>query len=155
MFASMPVESASQYPTVLIAEDHDDSRLMLKVYLEQLGCVVLEAWDGRQAVDVGETEQPDLIFMDADLPGLDGVTAVHRLRQNGVLNNTPIVMTSGWTAPGVRDQALAAGCVAYITKPIELDHLNGLLFHLLKNDERAPDDRNGSSRDPVGSVRTH
>jgi CheY-like chemotaxis protein len=155
MFASMAVNPESRCPTVLIAEDHDDSRIMLKVYLERLGYVVLEAWDGRQAVDLGESERPDLIFMDADLPGIDGVSAVTRLRRNGDLRSLPIVMTSGWAKENMRDQALAAGCVAYITKPIELDQLDGLLLHLLKDDEPPPDDRNGSSRDPVRPLRTH
>jgi CheY-like chemotaxis protein len=119
-------------PTVLVAEDHDDSRQMLKVYLEDQGFAVLEAQDGLTAVEIGERDSLDLIFMDADLPKLDGISAARRLRQTEGLRALPIVMTSGWVSDAFREQALTAGCIAFVPKPIEFDQIDLLLLQLVQ-----------------------
>jgi CheY-like chemotaxis protein len=92
---------------------------------------VLEANDGLQAVGIGEREDLDLVFMDADLPHIDGIAAVGKLRQREQLHNLPIVMTYGWVTADFRAKALAAGCIAYVPKPIEFDEIDQLLFTLI------------------------
>ena len=77
--------------TIMVVEDYDDTRLLLKKGLEGLGYSVLEASNGQEAVDIAERERPDLILMDLDLPILDGIAATQRIRQQAELENVPIV----------------------------------------------------------------
>ena len=114
-------------PTVLVAEDHEDSRLLFKLFLESKGCRVVEAGDGLEAVTMVERECPDLVLMDVGLPGLDGLSATRRLRQQESLRALPVVIISGHAAPRNRDEAAAAGCSEFLTKPLEMKQLDGVL----------------------------
>jgi CheY-like chemotaxis protein len=86
-------------PVVLIVEDHEDTRAMLKVYLEMGGCRVLEADNGATAVELAETARPDIVLMDARLPVLDGLSAALRIRSNSSLDHIPIIAVTGNAAP--------------------------------------------------------
>jgi len=114
-------------PTVLVAEDHEDSRLLFKLFLESKGCRVVEAGDGLEAVSMVERERPDLVLMDVGLPGLDGLSATRRLRALEALRALPVVLISGHAAAEDRDRAVAAGCSEYLTKPLEMKQLDGVL----------------------------
>lgn len=112
---------------VLVAEDHEDTRLMLRVLLERRGLSVFEAGDGCEAVDAAERERPDLILMDGSLPLLDGVAATRRLRDMPALSAVPIVFLSGHAGPQYRRAALAAGCDEYVVKPFDVELLDTVL----------------------------
>jgi len=112
---------------VLVAEDHDDTRLMLRTLLEQRGLSVVEAGDGLEAVDAAERECPDLILMDGSLPLLDGIAATRRLRGLPALSAVPIVFLSGHAGPQHQTAALDAGCDDYIVKPFDIERLDTVL----------------------------
>ncbi len=120
-------------PTVLVVEDFEDNRFMMRRLLEMSGYRVVEAVNGEQAVEVAATERPDLILMDLSLPKLDGLEATRRIRQSNGLAEVPIVAVSAHDTSDFHADALAAGCNEYVTKPIDFDQLESLLKKLLES----------------------
>lgn len=116
---------------ILVVEDFEDSRFMLRRLLEMAGHTVIEATDGEQAVAVALSKHPDLILMDLSLPKLDGLAATRRIRENEDFRDVPIVAVSAHDGAESRAAALAAGCNEYVTKPIDFDQLNSLLNRFL------------------------
>ena len=114
-------------PCVLVVEDNDDSLFMLKSILNLKGYRVVEAWDGKQAVEVAETEELDLILLDLQLPRLNGLGVIHRLRQNAKLQNVPVVIVTGQDPEKYRSHAIAEGCDDFLVKPIDFDRLDAIL----------------------------
>lgn len=112
---------------VLVAEDHDDTRLLLRTLLERRGLCVVEAADGVEACDVAERERPDLILMDGGLPRLDGIAATRLLRGHDALSRVPIVFLSGHAGPQDQHDAFDAGCDDYVVKPFDLARLDNIL----------------------------
>lgn len=112
---------------VLVAEDHEDSRHLLRTLLERRGLLVVEAADGFEALDAAERERPDLILMDGGLPLLDGIAATRLLRGRPSLAAVPIVFLSGHAAPGAQTAALDAGCDEYVVKPFDIERLDKVL----------------------------
>jgi CheY-like chemotaxis protein len=113
-------------PLVLVVEDHDDTRFMLRYLMENRGCTVVEAGDGESAVRLTESMNPDLILMDSSLPKLDGLTATRRIRELPTRHGIPIIMLSGQALPRFRDQAILAGSSEVLAKPLDLDALEML-----------------------------
>jgi two-component system, cell cycle response regulator DivK len=124
-------ERAETSPTVLVVEDFEDNRFMMRRLLEMSGYRVVEAVNGEQAVETAARERPDLILMDLSLPKLDGLAATRRIRQQDGLARTPIVAVSAHDTTDFHADALAAGCNEYVTKPIDFDQLESLLKRLL------------------------
>ncbi len=116
---------------VLVAEDHDDTRFLLRLLLEQRGLAVVEATDGEEACEVAARECPDLILMDGGLPLLDGIAATRRMRGLASLARVPIVFLSGHAGPQHQHAALDAGCDEYVVKPFEIERLDNVLNRLL------------------------
>ncbi|HEX7177305.1 MAG TPA: response regulator [Pyrinomonadaceae bacterium] len=114
-------------PCVLVAEDHEDTRFMLRVFLEARGFDVIEAANGEDAIRLSESACPDLILLDGQLPRLDGVGVVSRIRSHDQSRRVPIVFLSGHAEPLARTAAFAAGCDDYLTKPFELVRLASVL----------------------------
>ena len=119
-------------PTVLVVEDFEDNRFMMRRLLEMSGYRVVEAVNGEQAVEAAEKERPDLILMDLSLPKLDGLAATRQIRQGEGLSRVPIVAVSAHDTSDFHADALAAGCNEYVTKPIDFDQLESLLKKLLE-----------------------
>ena len=119
-------------PTILVVEDFEDNRFMMRRLLEMSGYRVVEAVNGEQAVEVAAAERPDLILMDLSLPKLDGLAATRRIRQSGGLGEVPIVAVSAHDTSDFHADALAAGCNEYVTKPIDFDQIESLLKRLLE-----------------------
>ncbi|HEX8422336.1 MAG TPA: response regulator, partial [Pyrinomonadaceae bacterium] len=117
--------------TVLVVEDFEDNRFMMRRLLEMSGYRVLEAINGEEAVEVARRERPGLILMDLSLPLLDGLAATRRIRQHEDLRDVPIVAVSAHDTADFHADALAAGCNDYVTKPIDFDQLEALLGRLL------------------------
>jgi CheY-like chemotaxis protein len=124
-------EQGEAAPTVLVVEDFEDNRFMMRRLLEMSGYRVVEAVNGEQAVETAVSERPDLILMDLSLPKLDGLAATRRIRKHDELARTPIVAVSAHDTTDFHADALAAGCNEYVTKPIDFDQLESLLKRLL------------------------
>ena len=95
---------------IMVVEDYDDTRLLLKRWLEELGYVVLEATNGQEAIDIANREHPDLILMDLDLPILDGIAATQSIRQRPELERVPIVAVTAYPMSYSHVKAFAKGC---------------------------------------------
>lgn len=113
--------------TILLVEDFEDSRFMMRRLLEMGGYRVVEATNGREAVEFAESECPDLILMDLSLPELDGLSATKLIREIEKLCDVPIVALTGHDTGEFHSQALAAGCNEYVTKPVDFDHLENVV----------------------------
>jgi len=121
-------ESAS---TILLVEDFDDTRLMMKMWLMRNGYRVIEAETGEEAIVTAQREQPDLIIMDMMMPGMNGLDATHQIRQYQSLRATPIVAVSAYGADEYRSLAIQAGCDEYVSTPFEPQALAELIQSLL------------------------
>ena len=117
--------------TILIVEDYDDTRLLLKLGLEGLGYSVLEASNGHEAVEMADREHPDLILMDLDLPILDGIAATQRIRQQADMQKVPIVAVTAYPMSYTHVKAFAKGCDEYMAKPIDMAELELLVTRYL------------------------
>ena len=117
--------------TVLVAEDDADARLLLKTLLGMRGYRVVEARDGQETLDVARETRPDLILMDLQLPRLNGFAVSRFVRQTDGLRGVPIIIVSAHDPAKHRNLALAAGCNAYVQKPIDFDSLDGMMLSLL------------------------
>lgn len=118
--------------TILIAEDSDDLRNMLRQFLEANGYQVLEALDGREAVALALGERPDLVLMDLGLPGTDGLSAVAEIRQQVPPAEMPVLIVSAYDRVEFRTEAVSAGCSGYVTKPINPADLLATIKLLLR-----------------------
>jgi len=117
--------------TILLVEDFDDTRLMMKLWLMKKGYRVVEAESGEEAITLAERQHPDLIIMDMMMPGLSGLDATRRIREDQSLQRTPIVAVSAYGADEYRAKAIAAGCDEYVSTPFEPDALGALIKRLL------------------------
>jgi CheY-like chemotaxis protein len=115
---------------VLLVEDTEDNRMMMRRLLELSGYEVTEAVNGLEAVRVAESETPNVILMDLSLPLVDGLAATRRIRQLPDLATVPIIAVSAHDTADFHAEALAAGCDAYITKPIDYSELEELITGL-------------------------
>ncbi len=104
---------------LLIAEDDPASRELLREILETQGYQVVEAEDGQTALRRIEEENPDLVLLDIQMPKLDGLALVRRLRQNPRLTSLPVIAVTSYAMRGDREKALDAGFDTYLTKPID------------------------------------
>jgi CheY-like chemotaxis protein len=109
--------------TIMVVEDYDDTRVLLKKGLEGLGYTVLEACNGQEAVDIAGRERPDLILMDLDLPILDGIAATQSIRQTPDLESVPIIAITAYPMSYSHVKAFAKGCDEYMRKPIDMAEL--------------------------------
>src|SRR2546428_8468253 len=105
--------------TILLVEDYEETRTMLRSWLERRGYRLVEAGNGQEAVDLAPLAHPDLILMDLRLPELNGIAATRRLRENIGLRNVPVVVVSALDPALIRKAALSAGCTEYLCKPID------------------------------------
>ena len=102
---------------ILVVEDQEDLRGVLRTLLTGSGYEMVEAADGQAGVEKAKSEQPDLILMDIQLPGLDGYEATRRIKANPALQHTPIIAVTSYALSGDDVKAREAGCDAYVTKP--------------------------------------
>jgi two-component system, cell cycle response regulator DivK len=102
---------------ILIIEDQEDNRAILRDLLGQAGYELIEAADGEEGVKLAEQERPDLILMDIQLPVIDGYEATRRIRGVLDLKSIPIIAVTSYALSGDEAKARAAGCDGYVTKP--------------------------------------
>lgn len=116
-----PLERDARMVTILVAEDHLDSRDALRALLEAFGYRVLEAVNGREAVDIALKRRPDLILMDIMMPELDGFEATRELRRHAETHATPIIAVTAME--GAHQLAIQAGANDYVRKPVDIRRL--------------------------------
>jgi CheY-like chemotaxis protein len=117
--------------TLLLVEDTEDNRFMMRRLLEMSGYRVVEAMNGEEAVRVAQAENPQLILMDLSLPVIDGLAATRLIRKLPEFEATPIIAVSAHDTSDFQTEAIHAGCNRYITKPIDFGELEDLIKELL------------------------
>jgi len=117
--------------TVLIVDDNRASRDLVRAILKSLRCNIIEASHGQQALDLIQEERPGLVLLDIDMPGLDGITVVKRIRENPSLAGLPVVAITAFAMEGDREKAMAAGFTAYLPKPVRAAILRQQVQQLL------------------------
>lgn len=128
----------SNNPLVLVVEDHADTREMLRILLNMIGCRVIEAENGEQAMSVAEKGHPDLILLDVRIPLLDGLTVTRLIRSHPVLNEVPIVLITGMDTPQLHREAFSAGCNDCLIKPLDFERLRELIELLARSTPQSP-----------------
>jgi len=118
---------------ILLAEDDEDNRQIMRMLLEMRGYGVLEAADGQAAVEMARRSPPDLILMDLKMPVLNGLAATRAIRQSGDarLRRVPVVALSAYDPSHHRQVAAAAGCDDYVVKPVDYERLETLIDNLV------------------------
>jgi CheY-like chemotaxis protein len=127
----IPRQTSDLPPTVLIVEDDEDNRLMLKIMLEMWNYRVIEAENGEEAVVTAREHHPNLILMDLKMQLLSGLEATRQIRCSAEISNVPIIFVSGCAEAGFRRAALDAGGNEYLTKPIVFEHLENVVAKYL------------------------
>ena len=102
---------------ILVVEDQEDNRRIMRDLLTSVGYEVIEAVTGEDGVATAETQRPDLILMDIQLPGLDGYEATRQIKANPDLEHIPIIVVTSYALSGDDVKAFEAGCNAYVSKP--------------------------------------
>jgi two-component system cell cycle response regulator/two-component system cell cycle response regulator DivK len=106
---------------ILLVEDNPVNRRLAQFLLRSQGYEVREATTAQEALDILKTERPDLIVMDIQLPGMDGLEATKKIKERPATADIPVVAVTSYAMKDDREKALAAGCSGYITKPIDKD----------------------------------
>src|SRR5688572_13849872 len=104
---------------ILVIEDHEENRRLLRDLLTSVGYELIEALTGEEGLALAQTEVPDLILMDIQLPGIDGYETTRRIKANPALRDIPVVAVTSYALSGDDVKALEAGCDAYVTKPFD------------------------------------
>jgi len=108
---------------ILYVEDNPANRILVRQVLEMAGYTIIEAVNGLSGIKIAREEQPDLILMDINIPGMDGYETATRIKTLPELGNVPIIALTAKAMLGDRERALTAGCDGYISKPIDVDLL--------------------------------
>jgi two-component system, cell cycle response regulator DivK len=127
------VEDHDKPLTVLLVEDTEDNRFMMRRLLELDGYRVVEAMNGEEAVRLAKAECPQLILMDLSLPVIDGLAATRLIRKLPDCERTPIIAVSAHDTSDFQSEAIQAGCNCYITKPINFNELESMIGQLLQH----------------------
>ena len=123
--------------TVLLVEDTEDNRFMMRRLLEMTGYRVVEAMNGEEAVKLAKSELPQIILMDLSLPVIDGLAATRLIRQLPKLESIPIIAVSAHDTSDFQSEAIQAGCNSYVTKPIDFNELEELIAQLLQTNQQS------------------
>src|SRR5262245_57366362 len=142
---TMDITPDRRAPKILLVEDFDDTRLMMKLWLQRRGYYVIEADTGESAITVAQRERPDLIIMDMLMPGMNGLDATQEIRQDQTLRQTPIVAVSAYGVDEYRSLALEAGCDEYVSTPFDPAALAEIIASLLASQVSS-----GSDAQPPG-----
>ncbi len=112
---------------ILIVEDNSQLRETLVTILRHMGYEAVGAQDGYEGVEKSLTEHPDLVLMDLRLPGMDGIEATKRIKEDARTAKIPVVAYTAWPSHLWRNKALAAGAVEYLQKPVTFSLLKDII----------------------------
>ncbi|MDH6169172.1 PAS domain S-box-containing protein [Variovorax boronicumulans] len=127
-------DAAETRKMVLVVDDNLDAAETMCLLVQSLGYATRTASDGPSALEAIKVEQPDLVLLDIGLPGFSGVEVAQRVRRE-VAHPPPLVAVTGYGQASDRDASMAAGFYAHLTKPVDAQHLEGLLLRLLGRPE--------------------
>jgi two-component system cell cycle response regulator DivK len=122
---------SDRLPTILLVEDSEDNRGIIRELAEWMEVTLLEAADGETGLRLAEAERPDVILMDLSLPVVDGWEATRRLKANPATAGIPVIALTAHAMDGDEAKARAAGCDAYVTKPISIPTFQATLERYL------------------------
>ena len=117
---------------VLVVEDNERNRYLISFLLKGDGFEVIEAFTGEDGVEMAIREQPDVVLMDIQLPGIDGYRTTRRIRASPGGEKVPIIALTSYAMTGDRERSLAAGCTGYVEKPINPDTIIGEIRTFLR-----------------------
>jgi CheY-like chemotaxis protein len=103
---------------ILVIEDNETNMYLISFILKKYGFEVIEAGSGEEGIDLALKEKPNLIIMDIQLPGMDGLETTRRIRESKADGGVPIIALTSYAMTGDRERALSAGCNGYLEKPI-------------------------------------
>ena len=118
---------------ILIVEDHEENRRILRLLLTRAGYEVIEATSGDEGVALALAEHPDLIIMDIQLPVLDGYEATRRIKAHSDTKHIPLIVVTSYALSGDDVKAFEAGCDAYLAKPVNLSELRAKVAEYLRD----------------------
>jgi len=119
---------------ILLVEDNEVNRRLAGFLLRSQGYQVREATTALAAFEMLDKERPDLIVMDIQLPGIDGLEATRKLKEQPATADIPVIAVTSYAMKGDREKALAAGCAGYVTKPIDKNtFIQEVAAHLAAN----------------------
>lgn len=122
--------------TILLADDNLPSRELMREILEGSGHIIVEAVNGRDALDLIRQNQPELVFLDLQMPVLDGFSVIRELRSDVRFRSLPVIAVTASAMLGDRERAIAAGFDSYIAKPINLSEVRKQVELLSSSDAR-------------------
>ncbi len=119
---------------ILVIEDNDRNRRLVKILFNSKGYEVIEAKTGEEAINYLQNEKPDLILLDIQLPNMDGLTLTKNIKSKPDLKDIPIIAVTAYAMKGDKERVLEAGCDAYVSKPIDTRTLPELVESFIKKD---------------------
>ncbi len=120
---------------ILIVEDQEDNRAILRDLLSSAGYELIEATNGQEGVELAQQKRPDLILMDINLPVIDGYEATRRIKGDAALIATPVIAVTSYALSGDQAKARRAGCDGYVTKPFSPRQLLAKLREYLPSED--------------------
>jgi CheY-like chemotaxis protein len=108
---------------VMVVEDNEKNRKLMRVVLKAKGYNVIEATTGEEALNLLKNQKPDIILMDIQLPGIDGLTLIKQIKASAVTKDIPIIAVTSYAMKGDEQKILDTGCNAYVSKPINTQEL--------------------------------
>ena len=119
-------------PVILVVEDNERNRKLVRTILEFRGYDVVDLDDGEPALATAKARKPVLVLMDIELPKLDGISALKQLRADPETASIPVIAVTASVTPGERDRVVAAGFNAYISKPIDVTSFGDMVDRVVK-----------------------
>jgi CheY-like chemotaxis protein len=120
--------------TVLIVEDDELNLKLIRTLVKLQDCAVLEAGDAESGLELARVSQPDLILMDIQLPGMNGLSATKLIKQDSALKHIPVLAVTAYVMLADEQTALEAGCAGYISKPIDTRRFSKTVSRFLNHD---------------------
>lgn len=117
---------------ILIVEDNDKNMYLMSFLLKKNNYSVIKAGSGEEGMEIASREKPDLILMDIQLPGIDGLETTRRIREIESCRDIPIIAVTSFAMSGDRERLINGGCTGYIEKPINVNNFLSEVRHYLK-----------------------
>ena len=121
---------------ILVVEDNPMNMRLIEMTLNAQNYTLLKATDGQEALAIARREQPDLIIMDINLPGINGLEVTRKLRETPEFKDTPIIGITAYAMKGDKEKVLEAGCDAYLSKPVDTRQLPVIIAEMLEKGKK-------------------
>lgn len=117
---------------VMVVEDNEKNRKLMRVVLKAKGYNIIEAATGEEALNLLKNQKPDIILMDIQLPGIDGLTLIKQIKASVITKDIPIIAVTAYAMKGDEQKILDTGCNAYLSKPINTQELPFIVEKYIK-----------------------